>query len=106
MQDKQTPIYTWAMRSSQPRLGGQVITYLVQIDEKGELSCDCPGWIFKKKNKDRSCKHVREVKSEAEEILTAWRNGEQLPTFEKPITNGTKNKKLSEIKYGRLIEFD
>lgn len=27
----------------------------------GQLSCNCPGWIFKRKNQERSCKHIRKV---------------------------------------------
>ena len=27
----------------------------------GSTSCNCPGWVFKKKNKPQSCKHSKEV---------------------------------------------
>lgn len=39
--------------------------YKVQrVTSTGALSCNCPGWTFKKKdapNDERTCKHVREV---------------------------------------------
>ena len=25
-------------------------------------SCNCPAWIFKKRDKERNCKHIEEVK--------------------------------------------
>ncbi len=34
---------------------------VVRDPSTGELSCDCPGWINKKKDKPRTCKHVREI---------------------------------------------
>lgn len=30
-----------------------------------ELSCSCPGWIFKREGQKRSCKHLRRLAAEA-----------------------------------------
>ena len=32
--------------------------YTVNVDENGELSCNCPAWTFKKGD-ERTCKHVQ-----------------------------------------------
>ena len=36
-------------------------TYVVKEDEKGQLSCSCPAWIFKKPSTGRTCPHVEDV---------------------------------------------
>lgn len=38
------------------------VFYQVKRDKKGKLSCNCPGWIFKKKLQERSCRHIELVK--------------------------------------------
>jgi hypothetical protein len=37
--------------------------YTVLQGPKGGLSCNCPSWIFKKRDQPRTCKHVREVEA-------------------------------------------
>jgi len=32
--------------------------YTVKRDENGDLSCNCPGWTFKKEGQLRGCKHI------------------------------------------------
>lgn len=32
-----------------------------QNKTNGQLSCNCPGWCFKRKDQERSCKHIRKV---------------------------------------------
>ena len=34
--------------------------YTVKRDEEGNLSCDCPAWVFKKQG-SRTCKHLKLV---------------------------------------------
>jgi hypothetical protein len=29
----------------------------------GDLSCDCPGWTFKREGKARDCKHLRRLRT-------------------------------------------
>lgn len=41
---------------------GKTYQTLVYVD--GSMSCECPGWKFKRKtaaNGDRTCKHVRDI---------------------------------------------
>lgn len=33
--------------------------YYTCLWSDGYLSCDCPGWAFKRKGKDRDCKHCK-----------------------------------------------
>jgi len=35
--------------------------YTTMRHEDGHLSCNCPGWCFKKNGKDRSCKHTNSI---------------------------------------------
>jgi hypothetical protein len=36
--------------------------YFARIEKAtGRVSCTCPGWVFKKKDKQRGCKHTREM---------------------------------------------
>lgn len=37
--------------------------YTVKVDEKGNLSCNCPAWIYKT-NGERSCKHTEQITEE------------------------------------------
>lgn len=46
--------------ASFPSSSNPTKTYTVSEDENGELSCDCPAWVFKK-GTSRTCKHVQEV---------------------------------------------
>lgn len=53
-------LYVWES-SSTPGKTYQTLQYV-----DGSLSCDCPGWIFRKKTTasgTRTCKHVREVEA-------------------------------------------
>ena len=36
--------------------------YEVKEDEQGNLSCNCPAWIYKANGK-RDCRHVEEVRN-------------------------------------------
>ena len=74
---KDPPIYTWGFESSKPR-AGRIVTYLTQIQGSGVLSCDCPGWTIKKKDKPRQCRHTKSVESEVAGIIKRFNNGEDL----------------------------
>lgn len=45
--------------------------YTVKIDEEGNLSCDCPGWIYSyhRNGGVRTCKHVIAAREEFSEII-------------------------------------
>jgi hypothetical protein len=83
---KNDPIFVWGMQSSKPRNGGQFITYEVRLNDDGSVSCNCPGWIFKKKTDDRGCKHTRhpEVANNMKDLFERHQRGEQLPTIDPP----------------------
>jgi hypothetical protein len=113
---KAEPVYSWPFQSSQPR-GGTVINYIAQLNEDGSLSCNCPGWIFAKKNQERACKHTRLIVDEAPDIFKKWKNGEELPLlFEGGAQGGAtmseghaqkqEGKDVTKIKYGRFVNLD
>lgn len=83
---KNDPIFVWGMQSSKPRNGGHFITYEVRLNDDASVSCNCPGWIFKKKTDDRGCKHTRhpEVVANAQDFFERHQRGEQLPTIDPP----------------------
>ena len=37
--------------------------YETVIWSDGSISCNCPGWIFKRAGRDRTCKHTRQVRT-------------------------------------------
>lgn len=49
-------------------------TYTVKMNNKGELSCDCPSWIYNQRG-NRSCKHTDQVGT-----VTAVPRPEELPS--------------------------
>lgn len=58
------PVVTaWAFPSS----SGST-TYETTLDDEGTLSCNCPGFIFKKKGQERSCKHTRQIEPYTERV--------------------------------------
>lgn len=112
------PVYIWAMQSSVPRNGGEYIQYEVRLNEDGTTSCNCPGWVFKKKTEVRGCKHTRHVEDEAKVFHARHKRGEQLPTTAPTAeqlmraANTKAGKKAAEagesttIKFGRFIDLD
>lgn len=112
---KKDPVYTWAFKSSKPR-GGTLITYETRLNEDGKLSCNCPGWIFCKADKDgvKACKHIKrpEVKDEYKGILAKWRSGEKLSVLNEDEVTGdvTRSSAIIEtgrqIRYGRVLELE
>lgn len=68
-------IYTWTFESGQPR-GGSVIHYVTQMREDGSLRCNCPGWIFAKKDQPRGCKHTKLIDAEATSLYNDWKKND------------------------------
>lgn len=50
-----TPVATYPSSSNPNKV------YTVSVDEQGNLSCDCPAWVFKKGDV-RTCKHVEDYR--------------------------------------------
>jgi hypothetical protein len=58
-------VAAWATRS---RHGAAVYETLLYAD--GQLSCDCPAWIYATKGRPRSCRHTRAVESQVPDVLS------------------------------------
>lgn len=101
-------IFQWPFTSGQEVAGmkAQYITYL-RADQS--VTCNCPGWIFKKKGAtERSCKHTRSVEAEAKVIFKKWKSGEALPQISNPAYQdsgipGTVKSEMS-LKYERKMD--
>lgn len=52
------PVKKW---KSDPRESRSGATYITQLNSNGIMSCQCSGWVFKKKNKARICKHIKDI---------------------------------------------
>lgn len=95
-------------------------SYTTLLRSDGELTCDCPGWVYQRKGQERGCKHTRMVTEQAK-----WRlvNGQAVPetygaTRPKVKTAGTvllkpQAAKAQEVKVEpatqekvRMIRFD
>lgn len=111
------PVFTWALKSSKPRLGGAHIVYEVRLKENGDVTCNCPGWAFKRPGKARGCKHTHIVGSEAEEIYKKYKKGEMLPVLDtepdvvkkaslSSTLEAAKSKEDGHYKFGRVISID
>lgn len=78
--DPDEVIYSWGVRSD-----NRAVQYEIILRRNGEVSCDCPGWVFKRKNQERGCKHVNAMFiDEINRIRAMFGAGEPLPTFEVP----------------------
>lgn len=112
------PIYTWAFESSKA-VGGVKTNYATDLYADGTLKCNCPGWIYKRKDA-RGCKHTDQIQHEVPTVLQLWKDGASLPVFKeeakvgftdvKPKSSRKKKatKKQTEDdgsrRYGRVIE--
>lgn len=102
-------IFQWTNASSQ-EVSGQRAVYSTLLRKNGDLTCNCPGWVFKRAG-TRSCKHTRQVEAEAKQILKDYRAGKQLPEMElvggNAVVSTAKPKKDDgSLKYGRVIVWD
>jgi hypothetical protein len=107
-EDAKEPVYVWAFESSKAR-GGQIIYYETRLLPNGTLSCNCPGWLFKKTGENRSCKHTKRVEGEVAGIMKKFKKGEALPQLEaigNAVTGGREapSQSASKIRHGRVIE--
>ena len=53
--------------------------YEIILKRDGDISCDCPGYIYKRKDKERGCIHIRKYANTATEIMSLYRTGRPLP---------------------------
>ena len=52
------PLWIWTFQSDST----QGVEYETIEYENGRVTCNCPGWRFKKGDKPRTCKHVKYVR--------------------------------------------
>ena len=100
----------WAFPSS----SGSTI-YETTLDELANLSCNCPGFIFKKAGQARGCKHTRQVSPYVLDViqgrLTAQEVAQKLGIAgaNTPVISPKPTKHVasaSSRRTGRLIDFE
>lgn len=101
-------IFQWTFQSSQD-VGGQKAVYSTLLRSNGDMTCNCPGWIFKR-GTDRFCKHTKMVEVEAKGLYKDHKAGKELPAMELVgagnIAIAANPKKEGDLKYGRRIILD
>lgn len=108
--EKLQDVFQWQIQSKK-EVAGVKATYTVLLKSDGSLTCNCPGWIFKKKGQHiRQCKHTDAVEKEAAGLYMKHKKGEFLgPVLVDVITTSTAPSAspiVAPAKYGRVIEFD
>ena len=97
-------------------------TYETTLDEVATLSCNCPGFIYKRAGQTRGCKHTKQVAPFVESVLlgklTVQEVAERLgvagnaPTIStisaqpKTPTKSVASSSSKSEKKGRLIDFE
>lgn len=56
-QKKVNPFYAFAFRSS-----SSLTVYESLLYSDGSMTCNCPGWTIKKKDKERDCTHLKTIR--------------------------------------------
>lgn len=101
-------IFQWTFESSQS-VGGQKAVYSTLLRSNGDMTCNCPGWRFKKGD-ERICKHTKQVADEGKKLLKDFKAGKELPAMELVgagnIVSTANPKKEGDLKYGRRIILD
>ena len=103
-------LFIWQVRSSRVSKSGKSPLYTVSLYKDGCISCDCPGWMFKRTGKPRGCKHTISLEEEAKQYLKMHKKGEKLPELILPESVSSsplsKKEEVSTIQYGRVLQFD
>jgi hypothetical protein len=68
-------VAAWATPS---RHGAAIYETLLHAD--GQLSCDCPAWIFVRRGRPRACRHTHALEPQVADILA----GRVVPTGSEP----------------------
>lgn len=108
-------IFQWSFESAKEVEGRRAI-YSVLLSNTGELSCNCNGWIFPKKDaqkdklgkKIRTCKHVetKEIQSSYKDYHKKFLKGEKLPKILSPSIPTTTQQTEDHLSFGRMVELD
>lgn len=67
--------------------------YDVILRRSGEVSCPCPGWIFKRAGQSRDCKHLRAAAADITRVRQLFKAGAPLPVYEAPAPSAKAQKK-------------
>lgn len=94
------PIHTWEVASKRKGAGGRYAVYEVVLYGDGCASCDCPGWVFKRKDKPRGCKHIDGLHSEIQ--ATHRRHLHGGPPVEERTPEENPSQPVS--RYGRTLD--
>lgn len=106
---KAEAVFGWVFESS-TEVQGTKAKYSTVLRTDQSITCNCPGWIFKKKGETvRACKHTRNVEEEAKGIFKKWKKGEPLPTIEDTIKldnvpGVTRKGTATKIGYSRTLD--
>lgn len=109
-------IFQWSFESAKEVEGRRAI-YSVMLSNAGELSCNCNGWIFPKKDakkdnqgkKIRTCKHVEttEIQSSYKDYFKKYQRGEKLPKIVSPsLPTASAPQTEDHLSFGRMVELD
>lgn len=106
---KAAPIFQWTFTSAHEAHGVRAV-YSTLLRADNTITCNCPGWVFKKKgHKERFCKHTEKIAVEAISIYKKYKKGEPLPVVDQPTFDAATmgNPKISAgLKYGRVLQLD
>lgn len=69
--------------------------YDVILRRSGEVSCPCPGWIFKRAGQPRDCKHLRAAAADIARVRQLFKTGQPLPVYEAPAPSAKAQKKAT-----------
>lgn len=79
-------------------------SYEIILWENGELSCNCPGWIYPRDPNRRDCKHTKELKIQAFEIF----KGKSPKVFEEDRSASVSRSEILGTREGkgRMLRFE
>jgi hypothetical protein len=64
MAERREVVAAWATPS---RHGAAIYETLLHAD--GQLSCDCPAWVFVRRGRPRGCRHTRAAEPQVADLL-------------------------------------
>lgn len=109
-----TPIFSWEIQSTRVSRTGRSPKYVIVLYADGCASCDCPGWVYKRPNKDRGCKHIDSMAAEIQETHRQHLRGEPLEVLPDTPLSVPETAPRQESggpvvpapRYGRVIDLD
>ena len=56
-------------------------TYETILTDAGELSCNCPGYVFKRKDTQRACRHTKQIDPYSDRLMSGSLTAEQVAVW-------------------------